>query len=145
LALMGALASMMAGCGPSQPGQVATVSPNQDTADRQFAPPPAGMAAVYFYNPAAGGSAVNVMAGAMVVGQLPPKSWMRIDLSPGWHALRCITTDSANPSSITLASGDIRYVDVEMPVGAEACTIRETGAEAGRAGVLAGSRVTAPR
>ena len=65
------------------------------------------------------------MAGAMVVGQLAPKSWMRVELSPGWHAMRCITADSANPSSITLAPGDIRYVDVEMPAGAQACTIRE--------------------
>ena len=138
---MGALASVAAGCAS---GQVTPASPNQDTIDRQFGPPPAGMAAVYFYNPAAGGSAVNVMAGAMVVGQLAPKSWMRIALSPGWHAMRCITTDSANPSSITLAAGDIRYVDVEMPAGAQACTIRETGAEAGRAGVLAGNRLTPP-
>jgi hypothetical protein len=139
---MGALASIVAGCGPAQ---VATVSPDQGATDRPFGPPPAGMAAVYFYNPAAGGGAVNVMAGAMVVGQLPPKSWMRIELSTGWHALRCITTDSANPSSITLAPSDIRYVDVEMPAGAQACTIRETGAEAGRAGVLAGNRVATPR
>lgn len=100
------------------------------------------MAAVYFYNPAADGSAVNVMAGAMVVGQLAPKSWMRVELNPGWHAMRCITTGSANPSSITVAPGDIRYVDVEMPAGAQACTIRETSADAGRAGVLAGSRIT---
>lgn len=139
---MGALASFVAGCGPSQ---VATVSPGQDGTDRQFSPPPAGMAAVYFYNPAVNGSAVNVMAGAMVAGQLPSKSWMRIELSAGWHALRCITPDSASPSSITLAAGDIRYVDVEMPAGAQACAIRETGAEAGRAGVLAGSRVATPR
>lgn len=138
--VMGALAAIVTGCGP---GPVTTVSPSQDAADRRFGPPPAGMAAVYFYNPAVDGSTVNVMAGAMVVGQLAPKSWMRLELGPGWHALRCITTDSANPSSITLASGDIRYVDVEMPAGAQACAIRETGADAGRAGVLAGSRVMA--
>lgn len=138
---MGALAVLMAGCAS---GQVTTASSSQDAVDRQFGPPPAGMAAVYFYNPAADGSAVNVMAGAMVVGQLAPKSWMRIALSPGWHAMRCIAADSANPSSITLAPSDIRYVDVEMPAGAQACTIRETGAEAGRAAVLAGSRITPP-
>ncbi|MDP1962384.1 MAG: hypothetical protein Q8K93_09305, partial [Reyranella sp.] len=131
LMMMGALALIVTGCGPSQ---IATVPANQDAADRQFGPPLAGMAAVYFYNPAVNGSAVNVMAGAMVVGQLAPKSWMRLELSPGWHAMRCITTDSANPSSITLAPGDIRYVDVEMPAGAQACTLRETGADAGRAG-----------
>ena len=138
--VMGALAAIVTGCGP---GPVTTVSPSQDAADRRFGPPPAGMAAVYFYNPAVDGSAVNVMAGVMVVGQLAPKSWMRIELSPGWHALRCITAHSANPSSVTLTSGDIRYVDVEMPAGAQACTIRETGADAGRAGVMAGSRSTA--
>ena len=138
--VIGALASIVTACGSSQ---VTTVSPSQEAIDRQFSPPRAGMAAVYFYNPAGDGSAVNVMAGAMVVGQLAPKSWMRIELSPGWHAMRCITSDAANPSSITLAPGDIRYVDVELPGGAQACTIRETSADAGRAGVLAGSRIEA--
>ncbi|MFO1158836.1 MAG: hypothetical protein U1E60_08355 [Reyranellaceae bacterium] len=135
---IGAMASIVAGCG-------STASPNQEATDRQFGPPPAGMAAVYFYNPASRGPSVNVMAGQMVVGQLPPKSWMRVDLSPGWHAMRCIASEAANPSSLTLASGDIKFVDVEGSAATQGCTIRETGAEAGRAAVLAGNSVAPSR
>ena len=54
--------------------------------------------------------------------------------------MRCGTSNSANPSSITLAPGDLRFVEVDMPPGALICTIQETGPDAGRNGVLAGSR-----
>jgi len=67
-------------------------------------------------------------------------TWMRIETSPGWHAMRCVTSNSANPSSITVAPGDMRFVEVDMPPGAPICTIQETGPDAGRNGVLSGSR-----
>ena len=128
---------LLAGCGAAQ---VAMAPPGQDAAGKQFNPPPAGMAAVYFYNPITSGPVINVGVGPMIVGQLGPMTWMRVELSPGWHAMRCVTSNSANPSSITLSPGDIRFVDVEMPPGSPVCTIQETGPDAGRAGVLSGSR-----
>ncbi|MGZ3338963.1 MAG: hypothetical protein ACXU9B_04230 [Reyranella sp.] len=54
--------------------------------------------------------------------------------------MRCATWSSANLSSITLATGDLRFVEVERPPGAAACTIQETGPDAGRSGVLLGGR-----
>ena len=137
-AVLGIALLGLAGC--SNPPLVAMAPAAQDAAGKQFGPPPPGMAAVYFYNPTNGGPTINVTAGAMVVGSLAPQSWMRVELSPGWHAMSCNTASSVNPSSITLAPGQIRFIDVEMAPGAPACSIQEANAEAGRSGVLAGSR-----
>jgi hypothetical protein len=50
------------------------------------------------------------------------------------------TTVNVNPSSIAVAPGQIRFVDIEMPPGSAVCSIREASPEADRAGVLAGAR-----
>lgn len=124
----------------SGPPPVTYAPPAQDAAGKAFNPPPAGMAAVYFYNPTNNGPAINVTVGAMVIGRLAPMSWMRVELGTGWHAISCTTANSANPSSITVAAGQIRFIDIEMPPGSAVCSIREASPEAGRAGVLAGQR-----
>ena len=134
---IGAMMLLLAGCGPAQ---VAMAPPGQDAAGKQFRPPPPGMAAVYFYNPVNSGPLIDVMQGALVIGRRAPLTWIRIETSPGWYTTRCVTWSSANSSSITLAAGDVRFVEVAMPSGAAACTIGETGAEAGRSGVLSGGR-----
>jgi hypothetical protein len=59
--------------------------------------------------------------------------------------MRCVTSNSANPSSITAAPGDMRFVEVDMPPGAPVCTIQEAGTDAGRSGVLAGGRALQPQ
>jgi hypothetical protein len=133
----GGMMLLLAGC---EAAQVAMAPPGQDAAGKQFNPPPPGMAAIYFYNPLISGPVINVMEGPMVIGQLAPMTWMRIETSPGWHAMRCVTSNSANPSSITVAPGDMRFVEVDMPPGALICTIQETSPDAGRNGVLSGSR-----
>lgn len=124
----------------SGPPPVTYAPAAQDAAGKAFDPPPPGMAAVYFYNPTNNGPAINVTAGAMVIGRLAPLSWMRVELGAGWHAISCTTASSANPSSITVAPGQIRFIDIEMPPGSAVCSIREASPEAGRAGVLAGQR-----
>ena len=130
-------------CGAA--AQVAMAPPAQDAAGKQFNPPPAGMAAIYFYNPLTTGPVINVFEGPIAIGQLGPMTWIRIETSPGWHAMRCVTPDAVNPSSITVAPGDMRFVEVDMPSGAPVCTIQEAGTDAGRAGVLAGSRALQPQ
>ena len=124
----------------SGPPPVTYAPPAQDAAGKAFNPPPAGMAAVYFYNPTNNGPAINVTVGAMVIGRLAPMSWMRVELGAGWHAISCTTANSANPSSITVAAGQIRFIDIEMPPGSAVCSIREASPETGRAAVLAGQR-----
>ncbi len=76
----------------------------------------------------------------MVIGRLAPLSWMRVELGAGWHAISCTTANSATPSSLTVATGQIRFIDIEMTPGSSVCSIREASPEAGRAGVLAGQR-----
>jgi|ERR1041384_112364 hypothetical protein len=131
---------LLAAC--SAPPTVSMAPPGQDAAGKQFNPPPAGMAAVYFYNPTNSGPAINVTVGPMVIGSLAPTTWMRVELGAGWHAMSCTTANSANPSSITLAPGQMRFIDVEMPPGSAVCSIREASSDAGRAAVLAGQRTT---
>ena len=137
-AVVGASMLLLAAC--SGPPPVSMAPPAQDAAGKQFNPPPAGMAAVYFYNPTNNGPPINVTVGPMVIGSLAPTSWMRVELAPGWHAMSCTTANSANPSSITLAPGQMRFIDIEMPPGSPVCSIREASSDAGRAGVLAGQR-----
>ena len=139
---VGAMMLLLAGCGTAQ---VAMAPPGQAAAGKQFYPPPPGMAGVYFYNPLNSGPVINVMQGALVIGQLGPLTWIRIGTSPGWYTMRCVTWSSANPSSITLAAGDMRFVEVDRPPGAANCTIRETGPDAGRSGVLSGDRALQPQ
>ena len=137
-AVVGASMLLLAAC--NGPPPVSMAPPGQDAAGKRFNPPPAGMAAVYFYNPTNNGPAINVTVGPMVIGSLAPTTWMRVELAPGWHAMSCTTANSVNPSSITLAPGQIRFIDIEMPPGSPVCAIREASPDAGRAGVLAGQR-----
>jgi hypothetical protein len=137
-AVVGAGVLLLAAC--SGPPPVPMASPGQDAAGKQFNAPPPGMAAVYFYNPTNNGPAINLTVGAMVIGSLAPTSWMRVELGAGWHAMSCTTANSVNPSSITVAPGQMRFIDVEMPPGAPVCSIREASPGAGRAAVLAGQR-----
>jgi hypothetical protein len=136
-ALWAVVVLTLAGCAATP---VATAPPAQDVAGKQFNPPPAGLAAVYFYYPYSVGPALNVAVGPRTVGELGPMTWSRVELSPGWHVMRCMAPNANNSLSLSLAPGDMRFVAVYEAVDAPTCTIRETGPEAGRAGVLAGSR-----
>jgi hypothetical protein len=120
---------------------VPAAPPTLDAAGKQFGPPPAGQAALYFYNPTAAGPNITVAVGVNTMGQVAPKTWMRVERAPGFHELRCISPTSANATTITLASGDVRFVDVEQVPGQANCTIREAAAEQGRSAVLQGNRV----
>jgi hypothetical protein len=120
---------------------VPAASPGLDAAGKQFGPPPAGQAAIYFYNPISAGPNITVAVGVNTMGQVAPKTWMRVERAPGFHELRCISPTSANATTITLASGDVRFVDVEQAPGQANCTVRETAAEQGRSAVLQGNRV----
>jgi hypothetical protein len=132
-----AIALLLAAC---EATPVATAPPSQDVAGKQFNPPPAGMAAIYFFYPDTVGPAINVSVGPQSIGELGPMTWSRVELSQGVHVLRCKGPNAGSGFSLALAPGQMRFVAVNEPVGAPFCTIRETGPEAGRSGVLAGSR-----
>ena len=120
---------------------VPAASPALDAAGKQFGSPPAGQAAIYFYNPTTTGPNITVAVGVNTMGQVAPNTWMRVERTPGFHELRCISPTSANATTITLVSGDVRFVDVEQSPGQANCTIRDSAPEQGRSAVLRGNRV----
>lgn len=128
---------LMAAC---QSSTVAMAPPGQDAAGKQFNPPLPGMAAIYFYNPSTASPVLNVSVDGLYIGQLGTQTWMRAEINAGHHVLRCRGGNSGNGIWLNLAPGQIRFIDVQMLPGQYVCTIRETGPEAGRAGVLNGSR-----
>jgi hypothetical protein len=65
---------------------------------------------------------------------------MRAELAAGHHVLRCRGGNSGNSRWVNIASGDMRFFDIQMLPGQVICTIRETDPGTGRAGVLSGSR-----
>ena len=69
-AVVGVSMLLLAAC--SGPPPVSMAPPGQDAAGKQFNPPPAGMAALYFYNPTNNGPAINVTVGAMVIAPPSP-------------------------------------------------------------------------
>lgn len=123
-----------------QSSLVAMAPPGQDAAGKQFNPPPPGTAAVYFYNPAAASPVLNVSVDGLYIGRLGTQTWMRTEINAGHHVFRCRGGDSGNAIWLNLAPGQIRFIDVQMLPGQYVCTIRETGPDAGRAGVLNGGR-----
>jgi len=127
----------LAGC---QSSTVAMAPPAQDAAGKQFAPPPPGMGAVYFFNSSTASPVLDVRVDGREIGRLGTQTWMRTELGAGHHVLRCLGANSANGIWVNIAPGDMRFIDVQMLPGQSVCTIRETSPTAGRAGVLAGSR-----
>jgi hypothetical protein len=132
------LLTLVAGC--SQASTVAMAPPGQDAAGKQFAAPPPGMGAVYFYNPAAASPLLNVSVDGLYIGRLGTQTWMRTELNAGHHVLRCRGGNSGDAIWVNVAPGDMRFVDVQMLPGQVICTIRETDPGTGRAGVLNGGR-----
>jgi hypothetical protein len=136
---VGGLMLLVAACAQT-PAPVA--SPALDDAGKKFDPPPAGQAAIYFYNPTTEGPNISVAVGVNTMGQVAPNTWLRVERAPGFHELRCISPSSANTTMVMLVSGDVRFVDVEQAPGQADCTIRETTADQGRSAVMQGNRVS---
>ncbi len=136
--IVAALLLALAACQTSTP-PVALATPAQDAAGKQFAPPPPGMAAIYFYNPDAS-PVVGVAVDGREIGLLDARTWMRAEIVAGHHVMRCRRGESVNARWVNLPAGTTHFVDVQMRPGHHTCTIKETDAALGRAGVLAGKR-----
>jgi hypothetical protein len=135
--IVAALLLALAAC---QSSTVAMAPPSQNAAGQQFGPPPAGMGAVYFFNPATASPVLDVSVDGLYIGQLGTKTWMRAELAAGHHVLRCRGGNSANARWVNIAPGNMRFFDVQMLPGQYVCSIRETDPGTGRAGVLSGGR-----
>jgi hypothetical protein len=131
---------MLAVAGCSQASYVPTAPPSMDIGGKEFAPPPQGMAAVYFFNPQTESPVLNVTANGREIGRLGTQTWMRAEFGPGEHAFWCQGGNSDHRLMMRLAPGEIRFVDVFMLPGQWFCRIRETNPDYGRTSVLNGSR-----
>lgn len=133
-------AVLMLALAACQSSTVAMAPPGQDAAGKQFAPPPPGTAAIYFYNPSTASPVLNVSVDGLYIGQLGTQTWMRTEINAGHHVFRCRGGDSSNAMWANLSPGQIRFIDVQMLPGQSICTIRESAPGPGRAGVLSGGR-----
>src|SRR3954470_8929389 len=106
--LLGAL--LLAACAPppppgpagpygAAPSYVAMAPPAQDANGKQFAAPPYGMAALYFFNPTRAGPVLKVVVNGLDVGQLGTQTWMRAEFAPGERTVRCWGADSSSALS----------------------------------------------
>ena len=95
----------LAGC--SQATTVAMAPPGQDAAGKQFAAPPPGMGAIYFYNPSTASPLLYVSVDGLYIGQLGTQTWMRAEFNAGHHVLRCRGGNSGNALWVNVAPGDL--------------------------------------
>lgn len=134
-----ASALMLAACA-EQPTSVPMAPPGQDAAGKQFLPPPAGYAAIYFYNAAAVGPALRVIVNGREIGVLGTGTWMRAEFTGGPHNIRCTGGNSTNFMQVDLAPGQMRFFNYQMAPGQPVCSVSEVSPDAGRNGVLSGYR-----
>ena len=105
-------ALLLAGCAPPPPGPygvvapsyVAMAPPQQDANGKQFAAPPYGEAALYFFNPTFASPVLNVLVNDREVGRLGTQTWMRAEFSPGQHVVRCTGGNSSSALATRTAS-----------------------------------------
>jgi len=139
---------LLAGCAPPPPGPYGVVAPSyvamapavQDANGKQFAAPPYGLAALYFFNPTPASPVLNVLVDDREVGRLGTQTWMRAEFSPGLHVVRCIGGNSSSAFSVQLVPGEIRFLEIQMVPGQRACSVIETSADDGRGAVSMGGR-----
>ena len=101
--LLLALSLALAAC---QSASVPMASPDRDAAGRQFAPPPPGMAAVYFFNPSSESPVLNVRANGREIGQLGTQTWMRAEFAPGIHTFHCWGPRTTNAVILAVSPGE---------------------------------------
>jgi hypothetical protein len=141
---------LLAACTPPPPGPsgpygtapsyVPMAPPVQDANGKQFAAPPYGQAALYFFNPTSSGPVIKVAVNGLEIGQLGTQTWMRAEFSPGDRTVRCWGAASSSALSVYVSPGEIRFFDIEMNPGQPACSVVEVPADAGRSAVLMGGR-----
>lgn len=118
---------------------VPMASQNDDAAGKAFAAPPPGTGAVYIYrNDTIGGlRVVEITAGQRLVGDIASHTWLRVELAPGAHSIRC-RFESPAALPLSLSEGEIRYIAVSFGVGR--CILNEVDAATARPAILAGNR-----
>jgi len=130
---------MLAACA-EQPTSVPMAPPGQDATGKQFLPPPAGYAALYFYNATPVGPGLRVIVNGREIGALGTGTWMRAEFTGGPHNIRCTGGNSSSFIHVDLAPGQMRFFNYQMMPGQPVCSVSEVGPDQGRNGVSSGYR-----
>ncbi|MBR2819848.1 MAG: hypothetical protein IKE60_34580 [Reyranella sp.] len=126
---------------------VPLASSQSDAAGKQFAPPPAGQAALYVVRGGDVGTLISATLGARNLGPFGNNTWMRYDVAPGVLDVRCVGGEASKAIEVTAAAGELRFVEIRATTGwwAARCDIVELSGDAGRAAVMQGKRAIETR
>ena len=123
---------------------VPMASSDADIQAKQFPPPPAGQATFYFFREGilAAAVALNASVGQRMLGQLGPDTYFRIDLQPGEYDTRCSSTENSRSTTISIATGETRFVEIapRFGVAVARCAIFEVPEQQGRSAITHGKR-----
>jgi len=111
---------------------------------KQFQPPPAGQASLYVFREGIFVAAIllNVSAGQRMLGPLGADTYFRVNLEPGQYDLRCSSIEGAGSTTVRIATGETRFVEVaaRLGIGSARCAVFEVAEQQGRAAIAHGSR-----
>jgi hypothetical protein len=114
---------------------VPMAAPTEDARGKNFEPPAAEQAALYFYRSNYPGvTAFTITIGQLTVGQLASGTYMRTEVAAGRHDVRCVGSENTAGLTIEAQRGSIHYVRVTTRPGI-LCGLVETQDVEGRQAV----------
>lgn len=123
---------------------VPMASPDADIQAKQFQPPSAGQATLYVFREGIFGAAIalNASLGPRMLGQLGPDNYFRVDLQPGDYDMRCSSTENSRSTTVSVATGETRFVEVaaRIGLGAARCAVFEVPEQQGRSAIAHSKR-----
>lgn len=123
---------------------VPMTSAQADAQGKTFPSPPPGQSAIYVYREGQfnAGFTITATIGQRTIGQLGADTWFLVDVQPGSHQLRCVTSEATEALQVAIAPGEVRFVKIDARLGFNAprCTISEVSADVARPAVLRGRR-----
>lgn len=105
--------------------------------------PPPGMASLYVYE-GSRDAHYTISVGQKTLGILGRHNWLRVDLEPGRHDLRCaapILYNSVVSLLVDLKSGEVKYISADISLATMSCRLEVESLETARPLILAGKRV----
>lgn len=114
-----------------------------DSVGKRFDAPLDGMAALYVYR-VRPGDLMNITAGQRTLGAIGGHSWLRVELPPGIHDVRCVNppmSSGVGSAQVVLASGEIKYLSATISLATFSCRLTEEPVNVARPAILAGGRV----
>jgi hypothetical protein len=119
-------------------------SSDADIQAKQFQLPPAGQATLYVFREGIFGGALLLSAslGPRMLGQLGPDTYFRVDLQPGDYDARCSGAENAGSTTVRIAPGETRFVEVaaRLGFGSARCAIFEVTEQQARSAIAHGKR-----